>query len=253
MFAPLQSPHIAKLKPVTPEWGPRPYSPFANRSIKIRHDIPMRYDLVRQSAIQTRYMDMLLDLDNIPAFHNILASFFIWLLLAGYVVFPATFTTVNTNNRFTEAAKSELESKVLDEVRNAPLLGIAACCCFLGSTGLSWLWWKWRANYIWMVNKMFLPCLLNAIAGLISTLVNVYSAQNGKFSVTAKITIIATGVCSAITATFFLLYNNWALSKVKARHQLEMERAQRWKDLHSYDEMVKRNGYRDTLGPEGMA
>ncbi|MCJ1391376.1 hypothetical protein MMC18_004240 [Xylographa bjoerkii] len=169
-------------------------------------------------------MEMLLDLDKIPRLHNIYASFFTWLLLAGYVVFPATFTTVNHDNKITQAAQTELERQILTEVRNAPLLYIAAICCIVGGSGMIWLWWKWRSNYIWMINRIFLPGLLNSVAGLISTLVNIYSAQNGDFSITAKVTVIATGVCSAITALLFLLYNNWALSRVKERHQEEMDR-----------------------------
>ncbi|MCJ1384488.1 hypothetical protein MMC17_007605 [Xylographa soralifera] len=182
-----------------------------------------RPHLVTQSSTHTRYMEMLLDLDKIPRLHNIYASFFTWLLLAGYVVFPATFTTVNKSNKITQAAQTELERQILSEVRNAPLLYIAAVCCIVGSSGMIWLWWKWRSNYIWMINRIFLPGLLNSLAGLISTLVNIYSAQNGDFSVTAKVTVIATGVCSAITALLFLLYNNWALSRVKERHQKEMD------------------------------
>ncbi|MCJ1431187.1 hypothetical protein MMC27_000538 [Xylographa pallens] len=184
---------------------------------------PIRPHVIIQSPSYTRYMEMLLDLDKIPRLHNVCASFFTWLLLAGYVVFPATFTTVNKDNKITQAAQTELERQILTEVRNAPLLYIAAACCIVGSSGMIWLWFKWRSNYIWMINRIFLPGLLNSVAGLISTLVNIYSAQNGDFSVTAKVTVIATGVCAAITALLFLLYNNWALSRVKERHQKEID------------------------------
>jgi hypothetical protein len=40
----------------------------------------------RQNSVQTRYMTMLLGLDTIPRLHNILVSFFTWILLAGFVV-----------------------------------------------------------------------------------------------------------------------------------------------------------------------
>lgn len=43
------------------------------------------------TLIQTRYMKMLLEQNKIPSIHNLQASLFTWLLLAGYLVFPGTF------------------------------------------------------------------------------------------------------------------------------------------------------------------
>ena len=65
--------------------------------------------------------------------------------------------------------------------------------------------------------------LLNSIAGLISTLINVYSQQGGRFSITAKITVGATASCSVITAILYLLYNFWILQGVRKKHQQELE------------------------------
>lgn len=62
---------------------------------------------------------------------------------------------------------------------------------------------------------------MNSIAGLISTIVNIYSAQAGQYSVTAKVTIIVTAACSVVTAALFLLYNNLALEMVKRKHERE--------------------------------
>ena len=42
---------------------------------------------------QTRYVRMLLALDNIPPLYNLLASFFTWILLAGFILFPGTFAS----------------------------------------------------------------------------------------------------------------------------------------------------------------
>lgn len=54
---------------------------------------PVRPQLTRRrTTARTRYIDMLLEIDSVPKFHNILASAFTWILLAGYLVFPATFT-----------------------------------------------------------------------------------------------------------------------------------------------------------------
>ena len=70
------------------------------------------------------------------------------------------------------------------------------------------------------------PGLLNSIAGLISTLINVYTARNGHFSLTATVTAIVTGVCTAIFTVLFFLYNNWILEKVRKGHHTEWNRLQ---------------------------
>lgn len=93
---------------------------------------------------------MLLSLDRIPRLHNILASFFTWILLAGYIVFPATFTSLSDNTRLQDHSQdaNAIEKKILEGVRNAPLLYVAAVCCGVGCLGCIWLWWKWRKNYV---------------------------------------------------------------------------------------------------------
>ena len=46
------------------------------------------------SQMDTQYVNMLLALDDIPQLHNILAGFFNWILLAGFILFPGTFTSL---------------------------------------------------------------------------------------------------------------------------------------------------------------
>lgn len=58
---------------------------------------------------------------------------------------------------------------------------------------------------------------------LIGLSVNVYTAQKGVFSVTAKITAIVTGSCTGVTLLLFVLYNNWILEKVKETHVRELQ------------------------------
>lgn len=50
-----------------------------------------------------------------------------------------------------------------------------------------------------------------------------YTQQDGAWSVTAKVTAIATGSCMVVTGVLFGLYNFWILEKVKRRHGREME------------------------------
>jgi hypothetical protein len=148
-------------------------------STKFKSEKPQRPDLQRRrTTARTRYIDMLLGLDHVSPFHNILASLSVWILLAGYIVFPATFNKLQ-KGKFDDKADSDLEQHALDTVRNVPLLYVAAFACGLGVFGCLWLWWQHRKNYVWVINRIFLPALLNSIAGLVSTLVNIYSAQDG--------------------------------------------------------------------------
>lgn len=133
----------------------------------------------RGTTARTRYIDMLLGLDQISPFHNLLASLFVWVLLAGYIVFPATFNSLQKSS-LDEKADTALKAQALARARNIPLLYVAAVACGIGVVGCLWLWWKHRSNYVWVINRIFLPSLLNSVAGLVSTLVNVYSAHDGK-------------------------------------------------------------------------
>jgi hypothetical protein len=168
-------------------------------------------------------MNMLLDLDTIPRMHNIYASFFTWVLLAGFVILPGTFTSLSTLTDDPSIASSNTASHILSQVKHVSLLYVGAFCAGIGALGMIWLWFRWRANYVWLLNRIFLPGFLNSFAGLISTLVNVYSQQDSKWSVTAWVTATVTGVCMVVTGILFALYNFWILEKVKKRHHGEME------------------------------
>jgi hypothetical protein len=86
-----------------------------------------------------------------------------------------------------------------------------------------WLWWRWKDNFVWLLNKIFLPGCLNSLAGLISTLINVYSQQSGAWSITARVTAIVTGSVMVITGCLFAIYNFGILGRVKRRHGREMD------------------------------
>jgi len=111
---------------------------------------------MRQNSIQTRYMDMLLAMDAIPRLYNILSSFFTWLLLAGFIIFPGTFTTISNLDSDTAIANSHTASTIIASIKNIPLLVVAGVCSGIGAVGMVWLWWRWRQNYVWLLNKIFL-------------------------------------------------------------------------------------------------
>jgi hypothetical protein len=162
--------------PIPPTTAPEPILPRNAHS----NPAPQRPGLHRRrTTARTRYIDMLLGLDTVSPLHNVLASLFVWILLAGYVVFPATFNSLQKSS-YDAKANTALKAEALKTARNLPLLYVAAVACGVGIVGCLWLWWKHRGNYVWVVNRIFLPSLLNSVAGLVSTLVNVYSAQDGE-------------------------------------------------------------------------
>lgn len=56
---------------------------------------------------------------------------------------------------------------------------------------------------------------------------NVYSAQDGQYSVTAKVTIVVSSACSVVAAGLFLMYNTVMLKLVKKKHEKEFQAAER--------------------------
>jgi hypothetical protein len=110
-----------------------------------------------------------------------------------------------------------------------------------------WLWWRWRKNYLWGLNKIFLsvtdsphlriftdidipdysPGLMNSLAGLISTLANIYGVQHGELSTPSKSTLIVTTASTGVFLILTAFYTFWLVRRVKARHdrQVGKERA----------------------------
>lgn len=119
---------------------------------------PNLYQVESFTTIETRYMQMLLELDHIPWFYNILAGAGHWILLAGYLVVPGTFTSLQekTKSLDNDHMKESVEATIINTIRNPPLLAISCFCLTLGATIMIWLSWKIRNNYIWLVNKLFM-------------------------------------------------------------------------------------------------
>ncbi|KHN96351.1 uncharacterized protein MAM_05640 [Metarhizium album ARSEF 1941] len=158
-------------------------------------------------ATYPRYVRMLLRLDQVPFLHNAFAAFFVWLLLAGFLFFPGTFTSIRKSieNKNTNTIGDQATELFVKSVKNIPLLVIAAMACAISVVGMVFLAWKHRDNYVWLQNKLVIPGVANCLAGLISTLVGVYSQQKGVWSPTAKITAIVEGSCLGIAAGLFLI------------------------------------------------
>jgi hypothetical protein len=98
------------------------------------------------------------------------------------------------------------------------------------------------------------PALLNSIAGLLTTVVNVYSAQKGVWSITAKITAIVIGSCAGVSLALFVGYNFGTLAKVRETHDRELDpegfdRRNKKRKRESVVEKVKRKAQEPALQP----
>lgn len=177
---------------------------------------------------QTTYMRMLLGLDKISSLDNVLIAFFNWIILAGFLIFPATYVSLAAASKSETINNNAVAREALKAVQHVPLLVMAYACCGFGCLGIFWLWWKLRLNYVWLCNKIFFTVCLNSLAGLISTLVGVYGQKDGFWSLQAIITAGVTGGVFVIAGVLYLLYNFVFLAKVRERHDAEMKK---WEEL----------------------
>ncbi|KAF8347445.1 hypothetical protein F5887DRAFT_1131131 [Amanita rubescens] len=161
----------------------------------------------------TQYMKMLLAMDKIPQIYNLAASFFTWILLAGFVLFPGTFTSLRN-----QEGSNVIAQGVLNVVNNVSLFVIAFLCCGIGAAGMGYLWWRWMNNYVWLVNRVFLPGLLHSLAGLLSTFSSVYGAQHGQYSTSSEVTLIVTASTTFICGVLTLYYLMWKIRRIKTEH-----------------------------------
>jgi len=195
-------------------------------------------------------MEMLLHLDEIPRLYNISASLFTWIILAGYLVVPGTFTTFKETKAFQDADSNQSDGQVAHDIVNSiahiGLLWLAGSFCVVGTVGCLALWIRWRQNYVWLINKIFTPVTFNSIAGLVTTLVNVYTAQSGVWSVTARVTAIVTGSCAIGAGFLFLVYNFGLLRSIHKSHERDLG-IEHQHDDETLVEKVKRKAHEPPL------
>lgn len=61
--------------------------------------------------------------------------------------------------------------------------------------------------------------MLNSLAGLVTTIVNIYTARNKFWSRTAIVTAVVTGTCASILMILFSVHHFWKLRHVKEEHE----------------------------------
>lgn len=172
--APLRKNPTAMASSITFDHEPKRHDAFSNIDIDSNYGVPPATStalspsteapqrpqyLARVPSVQTRYMEMLLHLDKIPRLHNILASAFTWILLAGFLVVPGTFTTFKTSQVFKDANNTDkggVADDIIHSIANIGLLWVSGFLALVGALGCFFLWFRWRQNYVWLINRIFL-------------------------------------------------------------------------------------------------
>ena len=65
----------------------------------------------------------------------------------------------------------------------------------------------------------FRPTCLNACAGLLTILINIYTARDGDWLIMALLTVVATGLSTVISLVLTGFYKFWKLKLVKQEHE----------------------------------
>lgn len=106
----------------------------------------------------TQYIAMLLSLDEINKFYNLVAALSTWLILAAFLVLPGTFTSFKNSEAFQSAddsQKTSVANTIVHSAAHIGLLWLSVVFCSIGGFGCLFLWFRWRRNYVWLLNKVF--------------------------------------------------------------------------------------------------
>ncbi|KAF7311163.1 hypothetical protein MKEN_01017500 [Mycena kentingensis (nom. inval.)] len=112
--------------------------------------------------MNTRYVHMLVDMENIRPFYKVLAHLATWLLLAGFVLAPGTFAP--------PANEDEEDSFGSELTKHMSLLVISWIITGIGALSMTGLWFRWRKNYLWIHDALFIPGMLHSLAGVVSSI-----------------------------------------------------------------------------------
>lgn len=127
-----------------PPRGDNPPRPLSKNEQQPAHQAP---------SVETAYMVMSVQALEAPWLDNLLAAIFSWITLAGFIILPGTFTSLETSDRLGNTTGGKL---VQDAVKNIPILVVGVGFCVLGTIGSLRLWQKWRQNYIWLMMHIFM-------------------------------------------------------------------------------------------------
>lgn len=101
----------------------------------------------------TAYTAMIVQMHEEMTRYKLAAAFLNWLSLAGFVVFPGTFTSLGkTELVFATQAGREVQHAV----QNTPLIALSGLCCCISGAGIGYIIWKCQHNPVWLVDRIFM-------------------------------------------------------------------------------------------------
>lgn len=105
----------------------------------------------------TLYTQMLREEAEMDWKYNLSAGTGNWVLLAGYLVVPGTFTSLKNSDQVEQKLQQNDAGRVLlKTIQNPPLLVIACIFLVFGVVLLGWLSVKFRDSYSWLINRIFM-------------------------------------------------------------------------------------------------
>jgi hypothetical protein len=102
---------------------------------------------------ESPYMIMCIQANQARRWYTVGAALFSWLILAGYLVLPHTFTSLQSSKALTGSKSGQM---LQSTIQNFQLLPFAGIFCFIGILGSSLLWYIWRENYVSLITYIFL-------------------------------------------------------------------------------------------------
>ncbi|KAK4457331.1 hypothetical protein QBC42DRAFT_318519 [Cladorrhinum samala] len=179
-------------------------------------------------------MAMLLTLDKIPRLHNILVLFFAWILLAGFVIMPGSFTS---EQRAVDEQSGGIpinlgsDKKLILTKANTATMVVGFVLVVAGTFGTAWLALRWRRNYVWLLNRVYMPLVMNSSVGFIATVIGVYAMQSGEWSTQAIIAALIEASIFVVGGLLFLVYNYWLLMRLRGEGAEEEEQEESKKSI----------------------
>ncbi|KAJ5239563.1 hypothetical protein N7468_004182 [Penicillium chermesinum] len=105
------------------------------------------------SSPPVTYIQKVVEADQVLWEYNILASIAHWVLLAGYLILPGTFTSLQNSDGIShKLGQSQTGKAILNQIQNPPLIVLGCLFFFIGTCGIGGLYWKHQNNYIWLAD-----------------------------------------------------------------------------------------------------
>lgn len=163
-------------------------------------------------------MNMAMSTQRIPRTHNILSNLFAWMMLLAFIIAPANFCSPEDAARSSQGVDA---SEAYKRIPSVPLLAVSCTMFGVGTLGMLWLALCWRRNFIWMMNRIYLPLMLNSLAGLIASLVIVDIQDQMWFSIAAYVCLGIESTTLLLSGALFYYTNYLLLGKMKREHARE--------------------------------